>query len=71
MTEQELQELFQLLEAQGLRPELYDTPVPYYDNRVPCGTPHDLGDVVPDGYMMNILIGKKVAGSSIKRILII
>ena len=52
MTEQELQELFQLLEAQGLRPELYDTPVPYYDNRVPCGTPHDLGDVVPDGYMM-------------------
>ena len=52
MTEQELQELFQLLEAQGLRPELYDTPVPYYDSRVPCGTPHDLGDVVPDGYMM-------------------
>ena len=52
MTEQELREIFQLLEAQGLRPELYDTPVPFYDGRVPCGAPNELGDVVPDGYMM-------------------
>ena len=36
MTEQELQELFQLLEAQGLRPQLCDTPVTYYDNAVHC-----------------------------------
>ena len=52
MTEQELKEIFEILEAQGLRPELYDKPVPYYDGRVPCGTPHELGDTAPDGYMM-------------------
>lgn len=52
MTEQELKEIFLLLEAQGLRPELYDTPVPFYDGRVPCGAPTELGDTVPDGYMM-------------------
>lgn len=52
MTEQELKEIFLLLEAQGLRPELYDTPVPFYDGRVPCGTPTELSDTVPDGYMM-------------------
>ena len=28
MIKQELKEIFQLLEAQGLRPELYDTHVP-------------------------------------------
>ena len=49
---EELRELFALLEAQGLRPELYDTPVPFYDGRVPCGAPNELGDAVPDGYMM-------------------
>ena len=32
MTKQELQEIFALLETQGLRPRLCDTPVPYYDN---------------------------------------
>ena len=48
MTEQELQEILDLLEAQGLRPRLCDTPVPYYDNRVPCGTPNELGDVVTE-----------------------
>ena len=52
MTKQELKEIFELLEAQGLRPELYDTPVPFYDGRVPCGAPNELGDAVPDGYMM-------------------
>ena len=49
---EELRELFALLDEQGLRPELYDTPVPFYDGRVPCGTPNELGDAVPDGYMM-------------------
>lgn len=49
---EELRELFRILDEQGWNPQLYDTPVPYYDNRVPCGTPHELGDVVPDGYMM-------------------
>ena len=37
MTEQELKEIFELLEAQGLRPRLCDTPVPYYDNGVHYG----------------------------------
>ncbi|MBR5148727.1 MAG: hypothetical protein IKV15_05970 [Bacteroidaceae bacterium] len=52
MTEQELKEVFELLEAQGLRPKLYDTPVPFYDEHVPCGRPNELGDTVPDGYVM-------------------
>lgn len=52
MTHEELQEIFELLEAQGLRPELYDTPVPFFDGRVPCGKPNELGDTTPDGYMM-------------------
>ena len=49
---EELRETFRILDEQGWNPQLYDTPVPYYDNRVPCGTPNELGDVVPDGYMM-------------------
>lgn len=44
--------MFRQLESLGLRPELYDTAVPYYDGRVPCGEPDELGDTVPDGYMM-------------------
>ena len=44
MTEQELQEIMQMLEAQGFRPMLCDTPVPYYDNGVRCeGTAHRAG----------------------------
>lgn len=49
---EELREAFSLLDAQGLKPELHDTAVPYYDARVPCGSPHELGDTPPDGYMM-------------------
>ena len=49
---EELRELFRLLDEQGLRPELYDTPVPFYDSHVPCGSPMELGDTRPDGYMM-------------------
>jgi hypothetical protein len=52
ITEQEFREIFELLDEHGLCPELYDTPVPFYDGRVPCGTPNELGDMVPDGYMM-------------------
>ena len=50
MTEQELKEIFELLEAQGLRPRLCDTPVPYYDNGVHCGQPMGMGDVVQGEY---------------------
>ena len=52
MTEQELQEILALLEQQGLRPRLCDTPVPYYDNGVPCGKLQDIGSSYPDGYYM-------------------
>lgn len=52
MTEQEIQEIFALLDAQGLHPRLCDTPVPYYDNGVPCGNPNDIGSSYPDDYYM-------------------
>ena len=45
MTEQELKEVFELLEAQGWKPMLCDTPVPLYDNEVACGVPNGVGDV--------------------------
>jgi len=44
MTEQELKELFEVLEAQGWKPQLCDTPVPVSLSGVPCGFPSDLGD---------------------------
>ena len=49
---EELREIFRGLDEQGWQPVYYDTPVPYYDGRVPCGTPHEVGDICPDGYMM-------------------
>ena len=49
MTEQELREIFQLLEAQGLRPQLCDTPVPYYEEAAPCVIPSEMGDTVERG----------------------
>ena len=52
MTHEELQEILALLEAQGWNPQLCDTPVPYYDNTVPCGKPTDVGDVVEGNYFM-------------------
>lgn len=48
----ELKEIFRELEEQGLEPMLCDTPVPYYDNRVMCGTPNELGDIVVDDEIM-------------------
>lgn len=52
MTEQELKELFTLLEAQGLRPMLCDTPVPYYEEAAPCGIPSEMGDTVEGEYFL-------------------
>ena len=40
-----MEELFRGLEEQGWHPMLCDTPVPVYDNAVPCGKPADVGDV--------------------------
>ena len=52
MTEQELKEVFELLERSGMNPQLCDTPVPYYENEVPAGIPTDPGDIVKGDYIM-------------------
>ncbi len=55
MTNYEYDELmlqFEQMRAQGLNPQLCDTPVPYYDGRVPCGVPTDAGDIVRGDYVM-------------------
>ena len=52
MNEQELKELFEVLEAQGWKPQLCDTPVPLYDGRVPCGLPNDVDDECIDDYYL-------------------
>lgn len=46
----EMEETLALLEAQGMHPQLCDTPVPYYDNAVHCGQPADVGDIVHGDY---------------------
>ena len=52
MTEQELKELFDLLEKAGMNPQLCDTPVRYFDNDVKAGIPTEPGDVVQGEYLM-------------------
>ena len=52
MTEQELKEIFDLLERSGMTPQLCDTSVPYYENEVPAGIPIAPGDIVKGGYIM-------------------
>ena len=52
MNDKEFNELFKLLEEQGWKPMLCDTPVPFYDGRVPCGLPNGVGDVVCEMAMM-------------------
>jgi len=42
----ELKELFRELEEQGWKPMLCDTPVPVFDNKVMCGVPNGIGDIV-------------------------
>ena len=49
---EELREVFRSLDAQGWNPELCDTPVPYYDNAVPCGHPVAAGDIVGGDFTM-------------------
>ena len=43
---------FEQMRAQGWDPQLCDTPVPYYDGRVPCGVPSSPGDIVRGEYVM-------------------
>lgn len=55
MTDQEYRDLMQLFESmreQGWDPQLCDTPVPYYDGRVPCGIPTEMGDIEQGEYLM-------------------
>ena len=52
MSEEELREIFKTLEEQGWNPLLCDTPVPFYDTPVACGSPTELGDVIKDVRMI-------------------
>ena len=52
MTEQELQEIYELLKKSRLNPQWCDTCVPYYDNAVKAGVPSDPGDIVRGDYLM-------------------
>ena len=55
-----LKETFALLEAQGLNPQFCDTPVPYFDAGIPCGSPREVYDATPDGY---ILVPRSLVGN--------
>ena len=46
--DEEMKELFRELEEQGWEPMLCDTPVPYFDNKVMCGVPNGIGDIVAE-----------------------
>ena len=49
---EELRETFRILDEQGWNPRMCDTPVPYFDGRVPCGIPAEQFDCVPEGYLL-------------------
>ena len=59
MNEQEIKEIFELLEKSGLNPQLCDTPVPYFENGVKAGIPADIGDATQGEY---ILLPKSLVG---------
>ena len=52
MNEEEIRWLIADMRAKGLDVELCDTPVPYFDNEVPCGKPNDVGYVSKDTMML-------------------
>lgn len=52
MTEQELQEIYELLRKSRLNPQLCDACVHYYENGVKAGVPSDPGDIVEGEYLM-------------------
>lgn len=52
MKDLNFEEAFKLLEEQGWKPMLCDTPVLVYDNPVNCGIPKDVGDLSYDYNMM-------------------
>lgn len=62
MTREELKEILKSLEADGLRPQLCDTPVPVSSVEVPCGLPTELGDEFLEDY---ILLPKSLVGRTV------
>jgi hypothetical protein len=48
----ELEEIFQLLEAEGMNPQWCDTPVKFFDNGVKAGIPTEMGMETPGEVMM-------------------
>ena len=44
--------MFEQMRAQGWNPRVCDTPVPYYENKVPCGVPSEVGDTATNECMM-------------------
>ena len=59
MDEQELKDIFELLDGSGVKYELCDTPVPVSLSGVPCGFPEDMGDECIDDYY---LVPKSLVG---------
>ena len=51
MTTEELKEIFVMLAKKGLDPQLCDTPVPFYDSEVMCGTPTMICEDRADDFM--------------------
>jgi repressor LexA len=49
---EELKDIFKALEEKGWQPMLCDTPVPFFDNPVSCGSPTDVGDILQDTTML-------------------
>lgn len=50
--EEEIRELFHLLNEAGIKAEWCDTPIPKYDNAVQAGLPSGAGDPVLDDYIL-------------------
>ena len=72
MTQEELDELFRGLTEQGWNPRLCDLELPHFDNKVSCGKPTGIGDVMrktkrlPDGAVVNPEFTVDVVGDSMK-----
>lgn len=51
-SELDFEQLLEVLEKDGRRPMVCDTPVPFYDNKVKCGSPTGVGDIVREVKMV-------------------
>ena len=72
MTQEELDEIFKGLEAQGWNPRLCDFELPYFENKVSCGRPVNIGDLMratkkmPKGLVVNSEFMVEAVGDSMK-----